>query len=140
MMDSGEVIVLNREAIQYNSMFQRWLYDRKEFIIPFLFLFVVVDPLITFIGTAGFGMPEGNIIVSTMMEEENGWLIWIAYKIAFGLAGTLFMFMSYYMINTQKLSKREKARATIFEYGAWSFIICFLFLVILHWAINIIAI
>jgi hypothetical protein len=89
-MDSGEVTVPHREAIQYNSMFQRWLYDRKEFIIPFLFLFIVVDPLITFIGTAGFGMPEGNILVSTMMEEENGWFIWLAYKIVFGLAGTLF--------------------------------------------------
>jgi hypothetical protein len=139
MMDSREVTVPHREAIQYNSMFQRWLYDRKEFIIPFLFLFIVVDPLITFIGTAGFGMPEGNILVSTMMEEENGWFIWLAYKIVFGLAGTLFMFLSYYMINTQRLSKREKARAIIFEYGAWSFIICFLFLIILHWAVNIIA-
>lgn len=139
MMDSREVTVPSSEAIHYNSMFQRWLYDRKEFIIPFLFLFIVVDPLITFIGTAGFGMPEGNILVSTMMEEENGWFIWLAYKIIFGLAGTLFMFMSYYMINTQRLSKREKARAIIFEYGAWSFIICFLFLVILHWAVNIIA-
>jgi hypothetical protein len=138
-MDSGEVTVPHREAIQYNSMFQRWLYDRKEFIIPFLFLFIVVDPLITFIGTAGFGMPEGNILVSTMMEEENGWFIWLAYKIVFGLAGTLFMFMSYYMINTQKLSRKEKVRATIFEYGAWSFIICFLFLIILHWVVNIIA-
>jgi hypothetical protein len=139
-MDSGEVRVLQREVIQYNSMFQRWLYDRKEFIIPFLFLFIVVDPLITFIGTAGFGIPEGNMIVSTMMEEENGWFIWIAYKIIFGMAGTLFMYMSYYMINTQKLTKKEKARAIIFEYGAWSFIICFLFLVIIHWAVNIIGI
>jgi hypothetical protein len=139
-MDSGKVRVLQREVIQYNSMFQRWLYDRKEFIIPFLFLFIVVDPLITFIGTAGFGIPEGNMIVSTMMEEENGWFIWIAYKIIFGMAGTLFMYMSYYMINTQKLTKKEKARAIIFEYGAWSFIICFLFLVIIHWAVNIIGI
>jgi hypothetical protein len=137
-MDSREVIVLQSRAIQTRDIFLRWLSERKEFIIPLLFLFVVVDPLITFIGTQGFGLPEGNAMVVTMMEAEGGWYIWLALKILFGVTGTIFMFASYYMINTQKMSKKERQRALIFEYGAWTFIICFLFLIILHWATQII--
>ncbi len=137
-MDSREVIVSNREALHFQDLFSKWLDERKEFIIPFFFLFVVVDPLITFIGTSGFGMPEGNVLVSTMMEAENGWYIWLGWKLVIGFVGTFFMFAAYYMINTGKLSYREKERATIFEYGAWTFLICFLFLVILHWVTNIV--
>ncbi len=140
MMDSREVIVSNSRSIHFRDLFNKWLYERKEFIIPFLFLFIVVDPLITFIGTSGFGMPEGNALVSTMMQAENGWLIWIGWKVLFGFVGTIFMFSAYCMINSGKLTRREKERATIFEYGAWCFLICFLFLIILHWVTTIITV
>jgi hypothetical protein len=136
-MEPGEVVIVQRGAVHFRDLFMKWLYDRKEFIIPFFVLFVVVDPLMTFIGTRGFNIAEGNFIVSTMVESENGWLIWLALKVVFGLVGTFFMFSSYYIINTQELTENEKQRATYFEYGAWSFLICFLFIVILHWALNI---
>jgi hypothetical protein len=137
-MDSREVIVSNGRSHHLQDLFTKWLYERKEFIIPFFFLFVVVDPLITFIGTSGFGMPEGNALVSIMMQAENGWWIWIGWKLLFGFVGTIFMFSAYCMINTGKLTGREKERATIVEYGAWSLIIFFLFFVILHWVTTII--
>jgi len=133
-MEYREAIVVNREIIHLRDLFVKWLSERKEFIVPFFVLFVIVDPLMTFIGTHGFNFAEGNFIVSTLVESENGWMIWLGLKIAFGLVGTVFMFSAYYVINTQKLSRREKERATIFEYGAWSFLICFLFIIILHWA------
>ncbi|MEE9151422.1 MAG: hypothetical protein V3U20_06265 [Thermoplasmata archaeon] len=133
-MESGEALIVKRGVMHFRDIFVRWLTERKEFIIPFFVLFVVVDPLMTFIGTRGFNIAEGNFIVSTLVGSENGWLIWLGVKIAFGLVGTVFMFSAYYVINTQKLSRIERERATIFEYGAWSFIICFLFLIILHWA------
>jgi hypothetical protein len=119
-------------------IFEKWLVDRKEFIIPFFVLFVVVDPLITYIGTNAFNIREGNLIVSTLVESEHGWWIWLAIKMIFGLVGTIFMFWAYYVINTEKLTLEEKQRAIIFEYGAWSFLICFLFIVILHWASSIV--
>ena len=136
IMQSGEVVV-KRSAIHSRNIFLRWFIERKEFIIPFFILFVIVDPLMTFIGTRGFNIAEGNFIVSTMVETENGWMIWLALKLVFGLVGTTFMFSSYYIINTQRLSPHEKEKATLFEYGAWSFIICFLFIIVLHWALII---
>ena len=136
-MESGEVTIVQRGIIHSRNIFLRWLVERKEFIIPFFVLFVIVDPLLTFIGTRGFNIAEGNYIVSTFIESQNGWMIWLALKLVFGLVGTTFMFSSYYIINTQRLSLHEKERATLFEYGAWSFIICFLFIIILHWALNI---
>ncbi|UCE36910.1 MAG: hypothetical protein JSW00_15615 [Thermoplasmata archaeon] len=136
-MNTGEVIVVKRGTLRDNNIFARWLAERKEFLIPFFILFVIVDPLMTFIGTRAFNIPEGNFIVSTLVEAENGWMIWLALKIVFGFIGTTFMFSAYYVINTQKLSLHEKRRATFLEYSAWSFIICFLFIIILHWALNI---
>jgi hypothetical protein len=132
-MESREVIVVKRGVIHFRDLFVRWLTERKEFIIPFFVLFVIVDPLMTFIGTHGFNIAEGNFIVSTLVESKNGWMIWLGLKMVFGLVGTVFMFSAYYVINTQKLSRRERERATIFEYGAWSFLIIFLFIIILHW-------
>ena len=131
--------MLQRGTIKFRYLFVRWLSERKELIIPFLMLFVVVDPLMTFIGTHGFNIREGNLIVSTLVEAENGWMIWLVLKIVFGIVGTIFMFSAYYVIHTEKLSPREKEKATIFEYGAWSFLLCFIFMIILHWATIIIA-
>jgi uncharacterized membrane protein YfcA len=82
-------------------------------------------------------MSEGNSIVSVIIGAENGWMIWLSMKIIFGLVGAFFMFSAYYMINTQTLSKSDREKAILVEYGAWSFIICFLFIIILDWASNI---
>jgi hypothetical protein len=136
-MRSREVVIVNRGFINSRNLFVRWLAERKEFIIPFFILFVVVDPLITFIGTSGFNMSEGNSIVSIIIEAENGWMIWLSMKLVFGLVGAIFMFSAYYMINTQTLSKADREKAILVEYGAWSFIICFLFIIILDWTSNI---
>ncbi|UCG69218.1 MAG: hypothetical protein JSV09_15795 [Thermoplasmata archaeon] len=138
-MESRNIGTYSITSHKLKFFFERWLYDRKEFIIPFFVLFVVVDPLMTYIGTNAFNFREGNLIVSTLVEAEHGWVIWLAMKMVFGLVGTIFMFWAYYVINTEKLTRREKQRAVIFEYGAWSFLICFLFIIILHWASIIVA-
>lgn len=138
-MESQNVVSLTKMPYNFRDIFVKWLAERKELIIPFFVLFVVVDPLITYIGTHGFNIEEGNFIVSTLVEAEHGWVIWLGMKTAFGLVGTIFMFSAYYVINTERLSEHERKRATVFEYGAWSFLICFLFMIILHWASIIIA-
>lgn len=138
-MESQSLPARYESRTNIRDIFVEWLYVRKEFIIPFLVLFVIIDPLLTFIGTDAFNLLEGNFIVQTLVESQNGWMIWLVLKIIFGLVGTMFMFSAYYMINTGKLSDKEKKKATMFEYSAWSFLIFFLFIVILHWASIIIA-
>jgi len=138
-MGYREALIVRRGTLNSDDLFVRWVIERKEFLVPFFILFIVVDPLMTYIGTNGFNIREGNLIVSTLVASENGWMIWLVLKIIFGVVGTIFMFSAYYVIHTERLSPREKEKATIFEYGAWSFLICFIFLIILHWAMIIIA-
>jgi len=138
-MGYREALIVRRGTLNSGDLFVRWVIERKEFLVPFFILFIVVDPLMTYIGTNGFNIREGNLIVSTLVASENGWMIWLVLKIIFGVVGTIFMFSAYYVIHTERLSPREKEKATIFEYGAWSFLICFIFLIILHWAMIIIA-
>ena len=137
MMSSQNVIVTQKHTPRFGRVFKEWLLERKEVIIPFYVLFVVVDPLMTWVGTDAFNISEGNFIVSTLVKAENGWIIWLALKTLFGFVGTMFMFSSYYVIHAGKLTEIEKQKATVFEYGAWSFIIGFLFIIILHWAYTI---
>jgi hypothetical protein len=134
-----EVTVEKKGIVHFRDLFVNWLGERKEFIIPFFILFVIVDPLVTFIGTRGFNIEEGNFIVYTLVESENGWMIWLGLKAFFGLVGTIFMFSAYYFINNEKLSGKEKENATNFEYGAWSFLIFFSFIIIFHWASLIVS-
>lgn len=133
IMHSREVVAVKRGFTNSRNLFVRWLAERKELLVPLIVLFVVVDPLITFIGTNGFNISEGNHMVSKLLKAENGWMLWLIMKIVFCFVGILFLFLVYLTINTLILSETEREKATLFKYGAWSFIICFLFMIILDW-------
>ena len=121
------------ETQQSKTVFSRWVQDRILLVWIFVLSFVVLDSFFTYVGVNIFGIAEKNIFVNFILDQGQGWLIWLILKVVIAVFGTALFFLVYYTVSTSKMSKRDRDGVLLFELCGWVYLVSLNVISVLIW-------
>ncbi|MCK4443022.1 MAG: hypothetical protein KAW09_00655 [Thermoplasmata archaeon] len=79
-------------------------------------------------------MEEKNIFVSLILSLNNGWAIWLIFKVLITIVGTALFFLVYYWISTSSMSAKDRDGVLLIELCGWVYLVSFNLFSIISWS------